>query len=363
MSQHAPLPPSGAACWVKCGMYRAMLATYGHIQEESDAAREGTAAHWVWEQVARGNGVAVGAVAPNGVIVTDEMLDGAELMQSVVGDASYGNIERRVAMPTIHPDNWGTPDYWDINMGVVRVIDYKFGHGYVDVFENWQLIDYAAGVIEALTLEPQHTCVFELVIVQPRCFTRDGTIRKWRIGFVELQAYIEELRIAARAPEEARVSDACEYCPGRAVCAALLDETQHLCDWATVELPLELSPAEMGREYDRLLRAQAAVKARLGGIEEMILHKIRSGLSVDGWSAEAKPGRRTWSVGVDEVVALGTLMGVPLAKPAVITPTQAIKAGILESVVANISVVPQGELKLVRVNTRIARKVFSQGDT
>lgn len=363
MSQHAPLPPSGAACWVKCGMYRSMLATYGHIQEESDAAREGTAAHWVWEQMARGSPVGTGTVAPNGVLVTDEMLDGAELMQSVVGDASGGNIESRVSMPAIHPDNWGTPDFWDIRMGVVRVIDYKFGHGYVDVFENWQLMDYAAGVIEALKLVPENGCIFELVIVQPRCFTRDGTVRKWRVSFVDLLRYIEELRAAAHATEVARTSSACEYCPGRAVCAALLDETQHLCDWATIELPLEMTPDQMGREYDRLLRAQSAVKARIGGIEEMILHRIRSGLPVDGWGAESKPGRRAWSVGIEEVVALGTLMGVPLAKPAVITPTQAIKAGIPEPVVANVSTVPQGELKLVRVDTRTARKVFSQGES
>lgn len=83
---HAILAPSSAGCWVVCPGARAIRQAF---PEEGDtaAAMEGTAAHWVFEQMLaakRVDAVSAGDVAPNGVEVTEEMIDGAELFCDVV---------------------------------------------------------------------------------------------------------------------------------------------------------------------------------------------------------------------------------------------------------------------------------------
>src|SRR5574337_1579521 len=78
MSQHAIVAPSSAARVVQCpGSLRAEQR-YPEVEPGSGAA-EGEAAHWVLQQMSGGTIPAIGTLAPNGVAVTDEMLDGAQL--------------------------------------------------------------------------------------------------------------------------------------------------------------------------------------------------------------------------------------------------------------------------------------------
>ena len=137
MSDHARLAPSSAHRWVKCGMSRLMAEQYPQQGDMGTGpAEEGTAAHWVAEMVLHGKPVCEGVTAPNGVIVTDEMIDGANLYADVIGTLDKNcHTESRVTMAqTIHPENWGTPDFWRFRDGVLSVVDYKFGFGYVDAF-------------------------------------------------------------------------------------------------------------------------------------------------------------------------------------------------------------------------------------
>lgn len=83
MAEHAPLPPSSANCWVHCAGWRSLHSAF---PDDGDTvpAMEGTAAHWCFEEMFEGRVPAVGATAPNGVAITDEMLDGAELFVDAV---------------------------------------------------------------------------------------------------------------------------------------------------------------------------------------------------------------------------------------------------------------------------------------
>src|SRR5947199_221161 len=115
---HAYLPPSGAPHWRFCAMWAAMNEAFP--QGDTEDAATGTAAHWVFEQMFYARPVDLTSVAANGVPVTQEMLDGAALYVRVVDadlaalglDRRYLVIERPVAMPTVHAQNWGTPDTW-----------------------------------------------------------------------------------------------------------------------------------------------------------------------------------------------------------------------------------------------------------
>ena len=80
MSEHAFLAPSSAFRWVHCAAAPSMEAAYPEL-EPSPESLEGTAAHWVVQMLLQGTPVSLGTQAPNGVAVTEEMLEGAELVQ------------------------------------------------------------------------------------------------------------------------------------------------------------------------------------------------------------------------------------------------------------------------------------------
>ena len=61
---------------------------------------------------------------------------------------------------------------------------------------------------------------------------------------------------------------------------------------------------------------------------------------------------------VDQVLAMGSLMGVDLSKPGVKTPKQALKSGVDEAVIKAYSITPLGSLKLISDNPADARRVF-----
>lgn len=76
MSDHAPLPPSSAARWVQCGRSPSLEAAFP--QEDTDATREGTAAHWVLSELLGDRMVEVGQLDPNGTPVDRDMILAAE---------------------------------------------------------------------------------------------------------------------------------------------------------------------------------------------------------------------------------------------------------------------------------------------
>ena len=127
MSAHSFFPPSGAKAWRKCAAWPVMNSRYP--QEDTEESKEGTAAHWVAWGVHAGQEMREGMVAPNGVIVTLEMLDGAEMLVAEINKLKDPKIEQTVIIPRVHANCFGTPDVWSFNRDtmLLTVIDYKFG--------------------------------------------------------------------------------------------------------------------------------------------------------------------------------------------------------------------------------------------
>lgn len=350
-----------------------MNAQYPEL-EEKPAAREGTAAHFVFGELFFNRVVAEGQIAPNGVVITEEMLEGAELyvdtidarLAAVGMDRSALMVERRVEIPRVHPQNWGTPDTWfyDRERGSIPIFDFKFGHDFVDAFENWQLINYAAGIMDALKIDglsDQHTRI-EMTVVQPRNYSARGSVRTWSVMAWELRGYVNRLRNAAEAAHSpnrvATPNDACEHCPGRHACQALEQSAYLAAEKAGDSTPLELKPAAAALELRYLQRAQKRLDARVSGLVETLTSQIKRGVPVPGFMLEATAGRETWNKPAPEVLALGQVLGVNVAKPGLLTPKQAIKAGMPEAVVAAYVERPTGGTKLVPVDGSDAARVF-----
>lgn len=370
--QHAFLPPSGAAIWVKCAAAPSMWQRYPE-PEDSIESMEGTAAHWAFEQLFAGQPIDVGLVAPNGVVLVEEMIEGAYLFYETVmaacGTEHPGDIrvEHTLAIPRVHGNNWGTPDafYPEDTMLTLHLFDYKFGHEYVDEFENWQLINYAAGLFDLYQIDGKadEWTTVTMTIVQPRCYHRDGPVRRLTVRASELRGHINQLRMAAEAAHEANpvatVNPKCKHCSGRHACEPYQRSALQAADLSMRSVPLDLTPVAMGLELAMLKRAQAAMDGRISGLEASIDAQIRQGQRVPGWCLEPTEGRTAWSVPAQEVAILGDMYGVALRKDAVITPKQAEKAGIPAEIVKEYSFNPPGAQKLVPETSTQLRKIFS----
>lgn len=366
MSDHARFAPSSAARWVQCPGSVLMCEAFPDDLSDPEASEEGARAH------------ELAASMVNGVVVTcddDEMFESAETYRDAVhgvlstwSEPFEMHVEERVYAPQIHSDNWGTPDCWLFNKARMRldVFDFKYGHGIVEVFENWQLLNYAIAIVEQLQLGSASSLLsVNLHIVQPRAYHRDGQVRSWSLSGEALRVtYAKRLSAASSAaaqPDAPCVSGPeCRYCPARHACPTLIAVGYGAIDLSGMSLPMDMSPAVMGILLRQVKDGIDRLKAMETGLEQQAMAMIKSGTRIAGWHAEAGSGREKWRVSYDEVVMLGSLMGIDVAKPGLITPKQAVAAGLPRELVSAYTETPAGAVKLVRDDGRLAG-VFGRG--
>lgn len=360
---HSPLAPSSAYRWVSCEGSVQLEALYPE-QEEDPSAAEGTAAHHAGAEMLLGR--EPGTVAPNGVVLTEEMLDGAQMwvddVRSIGAPASELQVEQRVYMPRIHAQAYGTPDTWLFvpATGTVYVWDFKFGHGVVEHFENWQLIGYVCGILDLLGIDGRNDQELwcELRVVQPRAYHREGRVRTWRVRASDLRGYFNRLNLAAHAamrPGAAtRTGSYCLHCNAAANCETLRKAVTHAADWLGGSSPEELPARAAGEEMELLEHLATLVKARRTARTADLSARLRRGEGVPGWCLENTTGAKAWKPeDKDKVIMLGALLGLELAKePAPITPTQALalakKSGVDASVISDYVYNPSTGQKLAR---------------
>jgi hypothetical protein len=339
MADHAFLAPSSAARWVVCALSASLEAAYPE-REPSPESLEGTAAHWVVQECLYRRPPAIGTQTPNGIAVDAVMLESAEMVVDDITATLGPNwpsiliVEQRVNIPRVHDQNWGTPDYraWSrLGDGRLKlhVWDYKYGHEPVDVFENWQLIDYVAGCLsEAKIVDDQNTVV-DMRVIQPRSHHREGPVRSWHVLASDLRGQINRLAMAAEdatsiAPTAKPHRDACKNCKGRHACEANQRAAYWAADAGKHYTALELPPAALGLELRTLTDAAKILAARISGLEAEALANITAGRHVPHWQTERELGRLTWTHEGGEVIAFAQMMGVDITKPVEpVTPTQA----------------------------------------
>lgn len=374
-AEHSPIAPSDAARRIQCPASTTLQALYPEAGDDP-AAVEGTAAHWAVAEQLSGRLVDVGQIAPNGVVLTVEMAEAADQVSDYVTallaphglKPSDGHVEQRVAIPRVHPQSWGTPDYWIRTPGPhgLVVLDFKFGHRYVPAVENAQMVEYLAGITDDGTNDLMNDYPITAVIAQPRCYSGGGSIREWRTTRTGLRALINVSSTAAHealgANPRARVGDECRDCRARHACPALQRAALSAMDEARHVVPLELPPAALSLELRMARRAQTLLEARVTGLEQQATVALKRGVAVPGWRVEHSAGREAWTVPADQVIAMGAMMGVDVAKPAApITPEQARKAGLDPDVVAAVSKRPPGGAKLVEDDQAALKAIFAAG--
>lgn len=344
------LRPSSAARRVACpGSHKLELL---YPQEQSEAAIEGTQAHAVAEALYKNQ--------PLPQYASDEMIEGAHLyvnhLRSIAGNAAV--LEQRIHIQSIHPNCFGTPDAYYFHDNVLHIWDYKFGFGQVEVFANYQLIEYASGIIHDVLKLRDDSIEVNFYIVQPRGFHKDGRIRTWPFSVSGLIPFFNILKHTEREALSDNAfcnpSPECKYCKARHSCVALQESALSAVELSREAMPFDLNATQLGNELRILHQAAKLLDARITGLTEQAISFIKKGNNIPHYQLKPMSGRKVWTIPIDEVIAMGELLGEKLEKPRdVITPTQALDAGVLPELIAAFSDIKRGEVKLVPAECKI----------
>lgn len=371
MNGHALLVrPSGLDLTMACAA-SLLLQLMAEPVEPTEEELEGQAAHWHALQWACGNRMEVGALfkaAGKDWTVDTDMVAGAKLYAREAVFHNEARFETSVACHDVHPDSWGTPDYyrWIPEANLLKVVDYKYGHRYVDAFENWQLIAYAIGVIRQLNIPM--TAMVKLVIVQPRCyFGGDQHGQEWTTTVTKLFEYVARaamqaaVALAPNAP--AHTGKHCLDCDARHLCKTLQHNGMHIAEYTSVGEAVNLPVDALGTEARIVQDAYNILRARLEGLKTQIQFHVDRGTPVPYWVNAPTRALLKWNenVTVDDIRMLGLAAGVNTIHPnKPITATQAVDAGVAPEIIKEYATRGAAGKALKPETNTLARKVFAK---
>lgn len=369
---HSRIAPSAFAITVPCpGSLQ--LQEKVPPQPDTEEIAEGKAAHHVAASFLRGLPMGVGTTFElNGRTwkVDEDMHDGAELWADTMGPDCQ--VEAPVEIHRVHGQCWGTPDGWrffpDETPRRLRTGDYKYGHRFVDAFENLQVAGgYAVGILTQLGVSTgDDETIVEIVIVQPRAFYGSGPVQIWRTTPFKLNALLKRIRESVEAAltdnPPTNTGAHCLDCKARHICGTLRRSAAGVVDFSGTIEPLQLDTVAAATELAILDEAAERLESRRAGLFAQVEAAARSGQPVLYYGMEPGRSKFDWNddVSVDEVAGFGQLLGVDLRKPpALMTPTQAVKAlKVDEAVIKTWATRRPGGMSLKRIKDNVARKVF-----
>ena len=365
------ISPSGLYLTRECaGSYALRLG----LPPEPDTPEsiEGDVAHWVALQLALGIKVPVGT-EHKGIQVDEDMIDGAEMWLRTIGEG--GAHEMPIYIPDIHPDCWGTADHWRWNpaTNTLDVEDYKYGHLYVEEFENDQLLAYASGILRAVNAPDN--AVVRLTVVQPRCYW-NKPVRTWTTTAANVRRLVMEIAADVQRATDpnivsmCRTGPWCEFCPARHRCNTLRSSVNQVMEFAGIADSHDLEPNTIGVEMQLIKDAIKLLEARESGLAVRAEAFIKAGQRIPNWEMKNGRSNLAWN-DPDAAIRIGDAAGVNLRKKIEpITPTQAIDRKLLSAEKVNGTVVdgvvipglasrPPAKQKLSHVSQFSIRKMLS----
>lgn len=386
MTGHSKLGASSAHRWMHCPGSVALIARLGMADEDrgSEHAARGTVAHTVFaECLEKGQDTweyAGFTSTVDGHKITMDSDDLAAVQAAVDAVRADGNykwasenadrnrrafavlIEQAFHCPEIHEDMYGTSDLVVISPDQIDVWDYKHGVGVVvEVEENPQLLQYAAGVLRSLALEdiaiPEKVV---LHIAQPRGI-HPRPIREWATTKTYVENWITETWLPAARKTEGEGAplnsgDHCRFCPLKDALAcpellaavdrakaAALEKPEAMDDW---QIGATLADIKVLRIFEKALESEA-------------FNRLSKGRLIDGWKLADKRADRVWKDGAE--VALIESLGDAAWQPKVmVSPAQAEKLPGGGALVAKWAFKPNTGLTLAPVkDAREGRKARS----
>ena len=334
-------------------------------QTTSEAAEQGTAAHWVCECVLNSIKLPIpGDLAPNGVEVDSDMINaGYDYLNYIKDNIGFENmeVERQLSMSLIYDDMKGTADFIRYDGEVLDVLDYKYGYRMVDPLYNPQLELYGIGAIEHYDIKDRNTPV-RLHIYQPRAYhpAGPGRVYETTVGDLLTKAMLYKMMIEqalSNGENRYQTGDHCTFCAARPNCSAYITACLNAVDFVG-----NLNEAEINNDYlaviiNNLQIGQKRIESMLTNLEETAIAKIQSGELVSGYRLGSGRGSKVWNIDADQVIAIGAMLDADFSKPGTITPTQASKL-VDDSVIKHYITNKPGSAKLIKDDQSIARLAF-----
>lgn len=309
--------------------------------------------------------------------ITPEMKFGADLVWDAIVDM-YGvpeggpwGIETRITALRISETSTGYVDVWLFSRATreLFVFDYKFGHAFVSARDNPQLVIYASGLTSEFGergILPEGCIPLKthFIIVQPRCFQSEKKVRTATYTyeeFLKLEALVRESEQAALQEDAPCIPNVeCKYCPARAQCGPLQESAISAIEPATERVLKHLTPREAGNELRFLKHTKKILDARVEALETEATQFIKKGKNVPFYKLEPGQSKLNWTAStIEEIRIAGDLLGIKnFSRIELITPTQAIAAGMNKEYVDSKSARVAGGLKLKEVDLEEAANEF-----
>lgn len=324
-----------------------MVATPIESDDDTTIRDEGNAAHWLAQQLHAGRPISVGMVCYNGVVADDEMVTHVTRYVDALG---VGGAMEHVTSFSAQDMAWevrGRCDHFASAGETLVVDDFKYGYREVSPENNWTLISHAIGFCLDTGYWPPHVT---LRIHQPRLYHSDGPVRTWSLTGQDLiQAYH---RIDARlrsADTTLETGEQCIKCPARHTCPAWRAASMNAIDASSILFDDKLPNERLDDQLALLTRAESVIVERRKALEELVKHRIKNGEVFANFGVMEQYGNRKFKSGISPAMLLA-LTGVDCAKSATVTPAEAERRGVPESVIASLTERPMTGLKLVKMN-------------
>ena len=292
---HALLSASSSARWLKCPPSAAAAAMYENA--DTEFTREGTLAHEVAEQVARGghlpenetrSGLAEG--------ITQEMIHCAEayrdyIQELIRDDSAVVLLEQRVDFSPWVPEGFGTGDCVVIQGNRLDVVDYKYGQGVaVSAENNSQMRLYGLGALHDFG-DIYDIKEVVLHIFQPRL----NNVSSERLSMDELLAWGEEVRpVAAQAAKgqgDMAAGEHCRFCPHAGSCPGLAAACAKVVNLHEGKAAIPSLAPWMVAD---ILKAEPMISGWLKAVKDRALASLLNGEEIPGYKVVEGRGSRDW---------------------------------------------------------------------
>ena len=252
MGKHSILSPSGSHRWLNCTPSARLELEFA--DSESEAAREGTAAHALCEHKLK-KALHMRSRRPVSDYDSDEMeecsdayvdfvMEQYEAAKQVCKDPIV-LIEQHLDFSCYVPDGFGTGDCIIISDDKLHIVDFKYGLGVlVEAENNPQMKLYALGALEL------YDALYDIKEVSMTIFQpRRENVSTWTIPVEELKAWAEnELKpkalMAYNGEGEYLPGEWCTFCRAAVRCRARAEEKLKLAQME-FKMPPLLTDAEI----------------------------------------------------------------------------------------------------------------------
>ena len=252
MRKHSILSPSSSHRWLNCTPSARLEQEFQ--DRESEAAKEGTAAHSLCEHKLK-KALRMRSRRPHSDYDSDEMeecsdayvdfvMEQVEAARQVCKDPIV-LIEQHLDFSCYVPDGFGTGDCIIVSDDRIHIVDFKYGMGVlVEAEDNPQMKLYALGTMEL------YDALYDIREVSMTIFQpRRENVSTWTIPVAELKEWAEEVlkpkaQMAYDGKGEYHPGEWCTFCRAAVRCRARAEEKLKLAQ-TEFRLPPLLTDAEI----------------------------------------------------------------------------------------------------------------------